>query len=182
MKREVLELRRAVVPLVAPMRRLTEGYSRSCRRRCAATSATSTTTSPRWPSASRAFDELLTTLVDAVLAKITLRQNNDMRKITAYAALLAVPTMLAGIYGMNFDYMPELHWRVRLPAGAADHAPVLALFRDSAATAGSEPLAAAGRGGGERARYRPSRSTRSAACTAPRGPSSSRRGRTPSPG
>ena len=62
------------------------------------------------------FDELLTTLVDAVLAKITLRQNNDMRKITAYAALLAVPTMLAGIYGMNFDYMPELHSPFGYPA------------------------------------------------------------------
>jgi magnesium transporter len=39
-----------------------------------------------------------------------------MRKITAYAALLAVPTMLAGIYGMNFDYMPELHWEFGYPA------------------------------------------------------------------
>ena len=65
------------------------------------------------------FDELLTTLVDAVLAKITMRQNNDMRKITAYAAIISVPTMIAGIYGMNFDYMPELHWQLRLPDGAA---------------------------------------------------------------
>ena len=61
------------------------------------------------------FDELLTTLVDAVLAKITLRQNNDMRKITAYAGLISVPTMVAGVYGMNFDFMPELHWRFGYP-------------------------------------------------------------------
>ena len=87
-------------------------------RTCAATSATSTTTSP--PSAERvaSFDELLTTLVDAVLAKITLRQNNDMRKITAYAALLAVPTMLAG----DLRHELRLHARaalaVRLPGGA----------------------------------------------------------------
>jgi magnesium transporter len=56
------------------------------------------------------FDELLTTLVDAVLAKITMRQNDDMRKITAWAGIISVPTMVAGIYGMNFDHMPELHW------------------------------------------------------------------------
>ena len=57
------------------------------------------------------FNELLTTLVDAALAKITMQQNNDMRKITSYAALITVPTMIAGIYGMNFEHMPELKWR-----------------------------------------------------------------------
>ena len=61
------------------------------------------------------FDELLTTLVDATLAKITLQQNTDMRKITAWAAIIAVPTMVVGVYGMNFDYMPELHWRFGYP-------------------------------------------------------------------
>jgi magnesium transporter len=61
------------------------------------------------------FNELLTTLVDAALAKITMRQNNDMRKITAYAAMISVPTMIAGIYGMNFEFMPELHWRFGYP-------------------------------------------------------------------
>ena len=50
-----------------------------------------------------------------------MQQNNDMRKITAYAAIITVPTMIAGIYGMNFDYMPELHWPVRLPGGAPGH-------------------------------------------------------------
>ena len=61
------------------------------------------------------FDELLTTLVDATLAKITLQQNTDMRKITAWAAIIAVPTALAGVYGMNFDYTPELHWKFGYP-------------------------------------------------------------------
>jgi magnesium transporter len=116
MKREVLELRRAVTPLVAPMRRLTEGYSplvpSEVRSYFRDVDDHLATVAERVAS----FDELLTTLVDAVLAKITLRQNNDMRKITAYAALLAVPTMLAGIYGMNFDYMPELHWQFGYPA------------------------------------------------------------------
>jgi magnesium transporter len=116
MKREVLELRRAVGPLVTPMRRLTEGYSplvpSEVRSYFRDVDDHLATVAERVAS----FDELLTTLVDAVLAKITLRQNNDMRKITAYAALLAVPTMLAGIYGMNFDYMPELHWEFGYPA------------------------------------------------------------------
>ena len=115
MKREVLELRRAVAPLVAPLRRLTEGYSpmipTEVRSYFRDVDDHLVTVSERVAQ----FDELLTTLVDAVLAKITLRQNNDMRKITAYAALLAVPTMLAGIYGMNFDYMPELHWKFGYP-------------------------------------------------------------------
>jgi magnesium transporter len=61
------------------------------------------------------FDELLTTCVDATLAKITLQQNTDMRKITAWAAIIAVPTALAGVYGMNFDYMPELRWKSGYP-------------------------------------------------------------------
>jgi magnesium transporter len=115
MKREVLELRRAVQPLVAPLRRLSEGYSplvpTEVRSYFRDVDDHLVTVSERVAQ----FDELLTTLVDAVLAKITLRQNNDMRKITAYAALLAVPTMFAGIYGMNFDYMPELHWTFGYP-------------------------------------------------------------------
>ncbi len=115
MKREVLELRRSVVPLGGPLRKLTEGYSalvphdvRSYFRDVEDHLSTVT-------ERVTGFDELLTTLVDAVLAKITLRQNNDMRKITAYAGLISVPTMVAGIYGMNFDFMPELHWHFGYP-------------------------------------------------------------------
>lgn len=115
MKREVLEMRRAIAPLVRPLRRLTEdrtalvpdevrSYFRDVDDHLA-------TVAERVA----AFDELLTSLVDAVLAKITLQQNNDMRKITSYAALFAVPTMVAGIYGMNFDVMPELHWTYGYP-------------------------------------------------------------------
>jgi magnesium transporter len=115
MKREVLELRRAVVPLGAPVRRLAEGYSslvthevRSYFRDVDDHLATAT-------ERIASFNELLTTLVDAVLAKTTMRQNNDMRKITAYAAMISVPTMIAGIYGMNFQYMPELQWTYGYP-------------------------------------------------------------------
>ena len=45
------------------------------------------------------------------MGKISMQQNSDMRRISAGAALIAVPTMIVGIYGMNFDSMPELHWR-----------------------------------------------------------------------
>jgi Mg2+ and Co2+ transporter CorA len=62
-----------------------------------------------------AFDELLNTLVDATLAKITLQQNTDMRKITSWVAIISVPTMVVGVYGMNFDYMPELKWKFGYP-------------------------------------------------------------------
>ncbi|NCL73004.1 Cobalt/magnesium transport protein CorA [Rhodococcus sp. YH1] len=56
------------------------------------------------------YDETLSTLVDAAIAKVTVQQNTDMRRISAWVAIAAVPTMIAGIYGMNFDNMPELHW------------------------------------------------------------------------
>jgi len=115
LKREILELRRAVMPLATPLRRLTEGYTPLVPERVRSyfrdVDDHLTTVTERVAS----FDELLTTLVDATLAKVTLQQNSDMRKITAWAAIIAVPTMVAGIYGMNFDYMPELHWRYGYP-------------------------------------------------------------------
>lgn len=56
-------------------------------------------------------DQLLMTLFMASTSQQDLQQNNDMRRISAYVAIAAVPTMIAGVYGMNFDSMPELHWR-----------------------------------------------------------------------
>ncbi|RLK54667.1 magnesium and cobalt transport protein CorA [Actinokineospora cianjurensis] len=115
MKREILELRRAVMPLANPLRRLAEGCSPlvpdTVRSYFRDVDDHLTTVSERVTS----FDELLTTLVDATLAKITLQQNTDMRKITAWAAIIAVPTMVVGVYGMNFDHMPETHWRFGYP-------------------------------------------------------------------
>jgi magnesium transporter len=56
------------------------------------------------------LDRLVSDVLSAHLAQMSVRQNDDMRKISAWAAMAAVPTMIAGIYGMNFDHMPELHW------------------------------------------------------------------------
>ena len=55
------------------------------------------------------YDDMLSSLVQAALGKVAMQQNVDMRKISAWVAIAAVPTALAGIYGMNFDHMPELH-------------------------------------------------------------------------
>jgi magnesium transporter len=57
-----------------------------------------------------ALDGLLSTAFDANLAKISLQQNEDMRKISAWVAIAGVCTLVAGVYGMNFRYIPELRW------------------------------------------------------------------------
>jgi magnesium transporter len=115
MKHEITELRRAVIPLGTPLRRLAEGCTplvgEEVRLYFRDAEDHQTTVSERIA----AYDELLTSLVNAALAKITLQQNTDMRKISAWVAILAVPTMIAGIYGMNFEHMPELHWRYGYP-------------------------------------------------------------------
>jgi len=61
------------------------------------------------------FDSTLMTMLMASTARQDLQQNADMRKISAWAAIIAVPTCIAGIYGMNFDFMPELHWPFAYP-------------------------------------------------------------------
>ncbi|MGD9996442.1 MAG: magnesium and cobalt transport protein CorA [Ilumatobacteraceae bacterium] len=58
---------------------------------------------------------LLDAALTASLAQISVQQNEDMRKISAWVAMAAVPTLVAGIYGMNFDTFPELHWEFGYP-------------------------------------------------------------------
>ncbi|HEU5142680.1 MAG TPA: magnesium and cobalt transport protein CorA [Solirubrobacterales bacterium] len=77
-----------------------------------------------------AFRELLGSALQANLTQVSVRQNEDMRKISAWVAILAVPTMIAGVYGMNFEQMPELEWRFGYPAVLAVIAVVcLLLYR-----------------------------------------------------
>ena len=59
----------------------------------------------------RTLSDLVTTAINANLTLVSIQQNEDMRRISAWVAMAAVPTLLAGLYGMNFDQMPELHWR-----------------------------------------------------------------------
>jgi magnesium transporter len=59
--------------------------------------------------------ELLSTALEAHLSLAAVRQNDVMKQLAAWAAILAVPTAIAGVYGMNFDFMPELRWRFGYP-------------------------------------------------------------------
>ena len=115
LKRELLALRRAVSPLEVPLGKLAEKQI------------------PVVPAAMRSYfrdvedhairvrdqvgalDELLTSILQASLARTSQADNEDMRKISAWAGIIAVPTAIAGIYGMNFTHMPELHWRYGYP-------------------------------------------------------------------
>ena len=63
--------------------------------------------------------DMLSTAITVNLSLITVHESETMKRLAAYAALVAVPTMIAGIYGMNFEFMPELHWRFGYPAALA---------------------------------------------------------------
>ncbi|MEW2139611.1 magnesium and cobalt transport protein CorA [Streptomyces sp. NPDC005409] len=63
----------------------------------------------------RTLDELLDSVLGAQQARVGTWQNDDMRRISAWAAIFAIPTMVAGVYGMNFEHMPELGWTYGYP-------------------------------------------------------------------
>ncbi|MCB1017728.1 MAG: magnesium/cobalt transporter CorA [Acidimicrobiales bacterium] len=65
------------------------------------------------------FNEMLTSILEANLTRVSIRQNEDMKKMAAWAAIGIVPTALAGVYGMNFRHMPELQWRYGYPLALA---------------------------------------------------------------
>jgi magnesium transporter len=65
------------------------------------------------------FRDMLSDILVVNLTLISVRQNDQTKKISAWAAILIVPTLIAGIYGMNFDYMPELHWTLGYPFALA---------------------------------------------------------------
>jgi magnesium transporter len=115
-KREVVELRRCVNPLSLPFLRMQSEHkdliSKEVRRYLRDVADHQTHAAEQIAS----YDENLSSLVQAALARVEMQQNVDMRKISAWAGLLAVPTMIAGIYGMNFHYMPILSWRWGYPA------------------------------------------------------------------
>lgn len=114
-KREVIEFRRAVLPLVAPLTKLVEGKVHNIDPKYSALF------SDVRDHLLKVMDEIefMNDLIDAALhanaALIQVNQNEDMRKISAWVGIGAVPTMVAGIYGMNFDHMPELRWRFSYP-------------------------------------------------------------------
>jgi len=115
LKREVLEFRQAVLPLKLPLDTI-------------ATEPLAVIPDDRRPYFTNVEDhvrrvadriETIDALLDSALhvnvAQVGMRQNEDMRKISAWVAIISVPTMVAGIYGMNFDHMPELGWQYGYP-------------------------------------------------------------------
>jgi magnesium transporter len=115
LKREVLELRRSTAPLAPVLHHLTHGHLSQIEPKVRDYFRDVDDHLSEVVDRVNGFDELLTTLVSANLARVSVVQNEDMRKISAWVAIAAVPTMLAGIYGMNFDHMPELHWTFGYP-------------------------------------------------------------------
>ncbi len=114
LKREVLEFRSAEDPLVPVLREIVKGRVAEC----GSTREYFRDVLDhllRVDGQVDAHNELLNSVLTAHLALLGKQQNEDMRKISAWAAIIAVPTAIAGIYGMNFDHMPELHWSFGYP-------------------------------------------------------------------
>jgi magnesium transporter len=115
LKREIAEVRRAVMPLREPMRKFAMGVHPAISSETATYFRDVADHLQRVSEVIDSLDALLSTAFDAHVARISIQQNEDMRKISAGAALVVVPTLVAGVYGMNFDHMPELHWRFGYP-------------------------------------------------------------------
>ncbi|GAB6987431.1 magnesium/cobalt transporter CorA [Nocardioides pyridinolyticus] len=115
LKRELAEVRRAVLPLRDPVARLAAGDVSAVPEKAAPFFRDVSDHLARAAETVDSLDALLSTAFDAHLAQISVQQNDDMRKISAGAALIVVPTLIAGIYGMNFAHMPELGWTYGYP-------------------------------------------------------------------
>ncbi len=115
LKREVIEFRHAIDPLLAPLQQVASIGARHIPSELTPFFRDTLDHLSRASDAASGLDSLLQSALQAEIAQVQLQQNEDMRKITAYVALASVPTMVAGIYGMNFDTMPELRWRFGYP-------------------------------------------------------------------
>ena len=116
LKREVIEFRHAIDPLLSPLQHIASIGARNIPTELTPFFRDTLDHLSRASDAASGLDALLTSALQAEIAQVQLQQNSDMRKITSYVALASVPTMIAGIYGMNFDTMPELRWEFGYPA------------------------------------------------------------------
>jgi magnesium transporter len=115
LEREVLDFRRAVVPLLPAVDRLASRTHPLVARELRPYYRDVHDHLLRVASQVDGFRELLSSALSANLTQVSVRQNEDMRRITAWVAIAAVPTAVAGIYGMNFEQMPELKWEFGYP-------------------------------------------------------------------
>nr|WP_120491318.1 magnesium and cobalt transport protein CorA [Corynebacterium lactis] len=111
LKREILEMRHAIEPLTPALRTLMNLREDVVPKEISRYLSDVLDHQLVAADMVAGLDERLSSLIDAAAVKIQLQQNKDMRTISAYAAILAVPTAVAGIYGMNFENMPELSWK-----------------------------------------------------------------------
>jgi magnesium transporter len=119
LSRELVQFQRATSPLARALERVAESdehdidpevrsYLRDLHDRVL-----------RVKEPTEGFRDMLSDILVVNLTLISVRQNDQTKKISAWAAILIVPTLIAGIYGMNFDYMPELHWAFGYPFALA---------------------------------------------------------------
>jgi magnesium transporter len=119
LRRELAEFYRAVHPLLHALEELlsTERTQFSARMREQMRDVADHV--KRVEDAIATQRELLTSILQANLAVISVQQNDVVKKISGWAAIITVPTLIASIYGMNFEHMPELGWRYGYPAALA---------------------------------------------------------------
>jgi magnesium transporter len=110
-----MSLRKSVAPLEVPLQRLAEREVETVPQAMRTYFRDVLDHAIRVRDQITGYDELLTSILQASLARTSQADNEDMRKISAWAGIIAVPTAIAGIYGMNFQYMPELQWRWGYP-------------------------------------------------------------------
>ena len=119
LKREAIEMSRATGPLVAPLERLVREEFAMIPDTVREYFRDVYDHAVRYNEQVDAFGDRLNGVLNANVAQVSLRLNEDVRKISSWAAIIAVPTMIAGIYGMNFEHMPELRWELGYPLAVA---------------------------------------------------------------
>jgi magnesium transporter len=115
LKREVVEFHRAVYPLLSPLESLERGAFPQIDPKLESFFRDVADHARRVDETVMSQRELLTSILEANLALLSVRQNEVVRAISAWAAIIAVPTFIASVYGMNFEYMPELDSRLGYP-------------------------------------------------------------------
>jgi magnesium transporter len=115
LKRELMSLRKAVAPLELPLERLANRQMEFVPEAMRSYFRDVEDHAIRVRDQVAGMDELLTSILQASLARTSMTDNEDTRRISAWAAIIAVPTLITGIYGMNFRFMPELDWGFGYP-------------------------------------------------------------------
>jgi magnesium transporter len=115
LSRQVLQLRRAMAPLAEMLDRLADESPAPSGARLRRRFREQRAHLHHLVEDADGLGSLLSNVLQAYLTEVSVRQNDDMRRISAWVAIWAVPTLLAGVYGMNFRHMPELGWRFAYP-------------------------------------------------------------------